>query len=76
MLDFKLHLREGTTPVYLVALWLKPGTACFRFLTKMNQEILLVDDEPNLLDGLKRMLGNEFSVTTADGGGERASSIC
>ncbi len=34
----------------------------------MNSKILIVDDEPNLLEGLKRILGNEFTVYTASGG--------
>jgi response regulator RpfG family c-di-GMP phosphodiesterase len=34
----------------------------------MNAKILLVDDEPNILDGLRRLLGKEFPVVTATGG--------
>src|ERR1700722_18601072 len=34
----------------------------------MNEKILFVDDEPNLLDGLRRLLGKEFSIETANGG--------
>ena len=34
----------------------------------MSAKILFVDDEPNLLDGLKRLLGKEFSIDTANGG--------
>jgi response regulator RpfG family c-di-GMP phosphodiesterase len=34
----------------------------------MNEKILLVDDDPNILDGLKRLLRKGFSVDTATGG--------
>jgi response regulator RpfG family c-di-GMP phosphodiesterase len=33
-----------------------------------NANILLVDDEPNVLDGLKRVLGKEFSIETSASG--------
>jgi response regulator RpfG family c-di-GMP phosphodiesterase len=34
----------------------------------MNAKILLVDDETNILDGLRRLLGKEFSIETATSG--------
>jgi response regulator RpfG family c-di-GMP phosphodiesterase len=34
----------------------------------MSVKILLVDDETNILDGLRRLLGKEFSIETATGG--------
>jgi response regulator RpfG family c-di-GMP phosphodiesterase len=37
----------------------------------MNGKILFVDDESNILDGLRRLLGREFSIDTA-GSGELA----
>jgi response regulator RpfG family c-di-GMP phosphodiesterase len=33
-----------------------------------TEEILFVDDEPNLLEGIRRQLRREFSLTTASGG--------
>jgi response regulator RpfG family c-di-GMP phosphodiesterase len=34
----------------------------------MNEKILLVDDDPNVLDGLKRLLRKGFSIETETGG--------
>ena len=36
----------------------------------MAEKILLVDDEPNVLDGFRRTLGREFTLETAVGGQE------
>jgi DNA-binding NtrC family response regulator len=36
----------------------------------MAEKILLVDDEPNVLDGYRRTLGREFALETAVGGQE------
>lgn len=36
----------------------------------MAEKILLVDDEPNVLDGYRRTLGREFTLETAVGGQE------
>lgn len=36
----------------------------------MNRKILLVDDEPHVLDGLRRQLGRRFEVVTANSGEE------
>src|SRR5256885_3529058 len=36
----------------------------------MAEKILLVDDEPNVLDGYRRTLGREFTMETAVGGQE------
>jgi EAL domain-containing protein (putative c-di-GMP-specific phosphodiesterase class I)/CheY-like chemotaxis protein len=36
----------------------------------VNRKILLVDDEPHILDGLRRQLGRRFDVTTATSGDE------
>lgn len=36
----------------------------------MVKKILLVDDEPNLLDGIRRQLRNKFEIDTAVGPGE------
>jgi DNA-binding NtrC family response regulator len=36
----------------------------------MAEKILLVDDEPNVLDGYRRTLGREFAPETAVGGQE------
>ncbi|MFA6018702.1 MAG: EAL domain-containing protein [Rhodospirillales bacterium] len=36
----------------------------------MNRKILLVDDEPHVLDGLRRQLGRRFDVVTANSGEE------
>ena len=36
----------------------------------MAEKILLVDDEPNVLDGYRRTLGREFALETAVGGPE------
>jgi DNA-binding NtrC family response regulator len=34
----------------------------------MDEKILIVDDEPNVLEGLQRVLRKEFSVVAAIGG--------
>ena len=34
----------------------------------MNQKVLFVDDEPNVLEGIRRQLRREFEVHTANGG--------
>ena len=34
----------------------------------MNRRVLFVDDDPNLLQGLKRSLGKQFRIDTALGG--------
>jgi len=34
----------------------------------VNEKILIVDDDPNVLDGLKRILRKGFSIETATGG--------
>jgi DNA-binding NtrC family response regulator len=34
----------------------------------MDEKILIVDDEPNVLEGLQRVLRKEFNVVTAIGG--------
>jgi DNA-binding NtrC family response regulator len=49
--------------------------ARFRWLITMSEQILLVDDEPSLLDGLRRVLSNEFSVHTASGGDAGLNSL-
>jgi len=36
----------------------------------MSEKILLVDDEPNVLDGYRRNLSREFALDTAEGGRE------
>lgn len=41
----------------------------------MAEKILLVDDEPNVLDGYRRTLGREFSLETAVGGQAALSQI-
>lgn len=41
----------------------------------MAEKILLVDDEPNVLDGYRRTLGREFSLETAVGGQAGLSQI-
>jgi len=41
----------------------------------MSEKILLVDDEPNVLDGYRRTLGREFSLDTAVGGQEALALI-
>ena len=38
----------------------------------MAEKILLVDDEPNVLDGYRRTLGREFALETAVGGRKRS----
>jgi CheY-like chemotaxis protein len=40
----------------------------------MAEKILLVDDEPNVLDGFRRTLGREFMLETAVGGQEALAS--
>jgi ActR/RegA family two-component response regulator len=35
-----------------------------------DEKILIIDDDPNLLSGCRRMLRKEFDVTTAEGGRE------
>lgn len=41
----------------------------------MAEKILLVDDEPNVLDGYRRTLGREFTLETAVGGVEALGLI-
>jgi response regulator RpfG family c-di-GMP phosphodiesterase len=41
----------------------------------MAEKILLVDDEPNVLDGYRRTLGREFALETAVGGQEALGLI-
>src|SRR5436305_11349516 len=41
----------------------------------MVEKILLVDDEPNVLDGYRRTLGREFTLETAVGGQEALGLI-
>lgn len=41
----------------------------------MAEKILLVDDEPNVLDGYRRTLGREFTLETAVGGPEALALI-
>jgi CheY-like chemotaxis protein len=41
----------------------------------MAEKILLVDDEPNVLDGYRRTLGREFKLETAVGGQEALALI-
>jgi CheY-like chemotaxis protein len=41
----------------------------------MAEKILLVDDEPNVLDGYRRTLGREFTLETAVGGQEALALI-
>ena len=41
----------------------------------MAEKILLVDDEPNVLDGYRRTLGREFTLETAVGGQEALGLI-
>jgi ActR/RegA family two-component response regulator len=41
----------------------------------MNDQILFVDDEPVLLDTMRRLMGREFKVTTAPGGHEGLAVI-
>ena len=41
----------------------------------MNDKVLLVDDEPNVLEGLQRQLRKKFQVTTANGGEEGLKAI-
>jgi CheY-like chemotaxis protein len=47
----------------------------------MAEKILLVDDEPNVLDGYRRTLGREFMLETAVSGQEalgpyRQGTVC
>lgn len=42
----------------------------------MKPEILLVDDEPQTLESLRRILATSFSVTTARGGEAGIAAIC
>lgn len=42
----------------------------------MKPEILLVDDEPQILDNLRRVLATSFNVTTACGGEAGIAAIC
>lgn len=41
----------------------------------MAERILLVDDEPNVLDGYRRTLGREFALETAVGGQEALALV-
>ena len=41
----------------------------------MNDKVLFVDDEANVLDGLRRMLRQEFALETAQGGEEALAAI-
>jgi CheY-like chemotaxis protein len=41
----------------------------------MAEKILLVDDEPNVLDGYRRTLGREFALETAVGGQEALALV-
>jgi EAL domain-containing protein (putative c-di-GMP-specific phosphodiesterase class I)/CheY-like chemotaxis protein len=42
----------------------------------MKPEILIVDDEPQILESLRRILSPQFTVTTACGGEEGIAQIC
>jgi len=41
----------------------------------MNEKILLVDDDPNILDGFKRQLRKLYPITTASGGEEGLQAV-
>jgi len=41
----------------------------------MAERVLLIDDDPNVLSGLKRQLRNSFDVTTANGGAEAVETV-
>lgn len=41
----------------------------------MNDKVLLVDDEPKVLAGLRRHLGNKFSLSFASNGGEALALV-
>jgi CheY-like chemotaxis protein len=41
----------------------------------VNRRVLLVDDEPRLLDGLRRALGRDFDITTATSGAEALERV-
>ena len=41
----------------------------------MNRNILLVDDEPNVLNGLTRQLQDDFEIVLAEGGAEAVEQV-
>lgn len=41
----------------------------------MNEQILFVDDDPNILAGYKRVLRNQFQIATAQGGEEGLATL-
>ena len=41
----------------------------------MDEKILIVDDEPNVLEGLQRVLRKEFNVVAAIGGEEGLTAV-
>lgn len=41
----------------------------------MTHKLLFVDDEPNLLDGIKRQLRNKFTIETATGAAEGLTAL-